>query len=249
MFDKIQKFGTVIAIVALLVGGMAFIKAPEMPDIQNLERLPDGIPAGQSLGAVGNKLAEQYDTYIKYNAGYKTQLPFNLSGSSATLSVDGTLTANGTTTLAKSFDGFSAGGAFTISTSTGAQTLYTNGGGPIICETAINDLVVIDDIGSFIGAMTVSIGTSTDSTLPNELLLASTTIATTTNALTTSVYHQIIAGVTAPVTFILDGGESIVGILADGDGGITVGPQPSASSTDFSKRTLDYGISCRNVNI
>ena len=63
-----NKIIGVIAVLALVIGGVdAFIAYKSFP-------------AAPTFGAVGVKLAENYDPYIRYNGGYYSLLPISTTG-------------------------------------------------------------------------------------------------------------------------------------------------------------------------
>ena len=179
------------------------------------------------VGAPGNMLAENYDPYLKYNGGFNTELGITNSGGftqsgSATLS--GANTLSGTTTMAKSPDGFVAYMGFTVATGT-AKAVYTNPSSDLVCSRN----GYFQGIGStFAPSLVVAFGTSTSATGYSTNLLASTTLATTTNQFFQQTYASM---------FRLKSGESIVGALSDIS-------NSEASSTYYSNWSMQYGVHC-----
>mgnify|MGYP001560881536 CR=1 FL=1 len=186
------------------------------------------------VGAPGNMLAENYDPYLKYNGGFNTELGITNSGGftqsgSATLSgattLSGANTLSGTTTMTKSPDGFVAYMGFTMATGT-AKAVYTNPSSDLVCDGRSG---YFQGVGTtFAPSLVVAFGTSTSATGYSTNLLASTTLATTTN--------QFFAE-TFVTPFRLKSGESIVGALSD----IT---NSEASSTNYSNWSMQYGVHC-----
>ena len=95
------------------------------------------------------------------------------------LSGDGSASL-GTTTIARSSDGFVLYGAFTVSTTTPTRVALTNTGAPLICDG--ESLNVYADATTFAPSFQFVMGTTTSATLYADNLLASTTIATTTDS-------------------------------------------------------------------
>ena len=135
------------------------------------------------------------------------------------------LTVIGTTTIAKSPDGFVAYMGFTMATGT-AKAVYTNPSSDLVCDGRSG---YFQGVGTtFAPSLVVAFGTSTSATGYSTNLLASTTLATTTN--------QFFAE-TFVTPFRLKSGESIVGALSD----IT---NSEASSTNYSNWSMQYGVQC-----
>lgn len=141
------------------------------------------------------------------------------------LTVDGKSTLTGTTTITKSPDGFVAYMGFTVATGT-AKASYSNPSNDMVCDGSSG---YFQGIGTtFAPSLVVAFGTSTSATGYSTNLLASTTLATTTNQFFAETY-------TSP--FRLKSGESIVGALSD----IT---NTDASSTYYSNWSMEYGVHC-----
>ena len=180
------------------------------------------------VGAPGNMLAENYDPYLKYNGGFNTELGITNSGTltqSGAATLSSTLAVTGTTTITKSPDGFVAYMGFTMATGT-AKAVYTNPSSDLVCDGRSAYLQAIGT--TFAPSLVVAFGTSTSATGYSTNLLASTTLATTTN--------QFFAE-TFVTPFRLKSGESIVGALSD----IT---NSEASSTYYSNWSMEYGVHC-----
>lgn len=141
----------------------------------------------------------------------------------------GGLTVTGTTTIAKSPDGFVAwDDVSTVATGT-AKAVYTNTGSPMMCD-ADSGAVYFKSNG-FSPSLVVSMGTSTSATGYATNLLASTTVATTTTA---------VVPLTYAVPFVLGNNQSLVVALSD----IT---NANASSTYYSNWAIEMGIQCRTL--
>lgn len=59
-----NKIAIVLSVLALIVSGITYFSIPS---------------ASLSLGAVGPKLIEQYDPYVRYNGGVNSALPIKTS--------------------------------------------------------------------------------------------------------------------------------------------------------------------------
>lgn len=104
-----------IAVLALVIGASALYFV--WPFIS---------PVANSFGAVGVKLAENYDPYIRYNGGYNSALPIQTTG---TFQVG----VNGNSINQISF------GACTIWT--GATTIAATSSQQIVCQGATNGTI------------------------------------------------------------------------------------------------------------
>ena len=148
--------------------------------------------------------------------------------STLTVQIDGTLDSNATSTFSNSPDGFIAWDDFTVSTSSGATVgaVYTNTGSPLMCDGGQGALY-FNSLG-FSPTITASLGTSTSATTQTggANLLASTTVATTTDKVSS----------TLDSAFVLGSNESIVGLLGD--------VNSNSSSTNFSNWEIEFGIHC-----
>ncbi len=174
------------------------------------------------VGAIGTKLpVENYIPVIAQNDGYYSTLAIHTTNA---LTVDGA-SIFATTTVAISFDGFTAGGGVTPSNvATGTKLLiYTHVGSPVACN-AIDAILYADSTG-YSPAMQVSVGLVTDVDL-----VASTTIATTTDS------------VNGAVTFrtILNAGDTIDMYFADGEGD----GNAIASTTNFANWDVEFQMDC-----
>mgnify|MGYP001558152134 CR=1 FL=1 len=150
---------------------------------------------------------------------------------SGDLTVDGASTQTGTSTVTQSVDGIVVGGTLTISTTTGRQTLYTNTTGPKLCDTDIGGLVV-NRIGvNQAPAIIFSIATSTSSALPGTNLIASTTIATSTDTIVRVTDRN----------FILANNDTLMGLIAD--------TNANSSSTNFGSWNAEYSVWCTDLSI
>ena len=135
---------------------------------------------------------------------------------------------NGTTTLARSFDGFMAGGGIApASVATGTvHTLYTHTGGPAICDGS-QGLAYADATG-FTPPFTFSLGTSTSAAASGNLI-ASSTFATSTDTMVSL----------AASLFRIDAGDEITMLLADG-----LQENPQASTTHFASWDIEAQVHC-----
>lgn len=193
----------IIASIALVLAiiALATVILPQKKEVN----------VGQT-GDPGSLLIEDYFPAIKYNDGYFSNLG---------------MTVNGTSTTALSYDGFIANADFTIATGT-AKAVYTNKTGRnMMCHSGG---VLADSLSTTLGpSFAVSLGTSTSGTGYATNLIASSTIATTTDRMIPTEYTG---------TFRLATGESIVGALSD--------RLKNASSTYQTSTywNIDFGIPC-----
>ena len=145
-----------------------------------------------------------------------------------TASPSSTFHVSGTTTIDRSFDGFNAGGGIApASVATGtAITLYTHTGGPAICDAGQSAFYA--DSTGYSPSLIWQVGTST-SAAASVNLLASTTVATTTDTLIPS---------SAESLFRLDAGDEITAYAADGS------VAPGASTTNLVNWDVEYQVRC-----
>lgn len=154
---------------------------------------------------------------------------FEVTNSGAVDLGSGEITLTGTTTIAKSPDGFVAWDDYTVATGS-KKMIYTNSGSDMMCDGS-SGAVYANSTG-YSPALSVSVGTSTSitsATMPTNLV-SSTTISTTTDKV-------IPFTITHP--FLLANGESIVGSLAD--------VNANSSSTYFANWSIEMGVSCRTL--
>ena len=145
------------------------------------------------------------------------------------LAVDGTTTLTGTTTVTKSYDGFVAWDNFTLATGT-AKAVYTNSTGvDMMCNRGAGD--VYFNATGFAPSIVFGIGESSSATGFDVSLIASTTVATSTDTIT---------AFTSVVPFVLESGNSIVASLSDYVAAI-------ASSTHFGNWTAEFSIDCHLI--
>lgn len=147
------------------------------------------------------------------------------------LVVDGLSTLTGTSTVTQSVDGLVVGGTLTIST-TSRQTLYTNSTGPKFCTQSVSALHVAT-MQAFAPSLIFAIGTSTSAANPEVNLIASTTVATTTDTLVDAASDDS--------NFILKTGETVVSLIADY---MTTG----ASSTYYGNWNAEYFLWCTDIS-
>ena len=183
-----------------------------------------------SVFLVGNNQPKQielrgttnYDT-IDVSDGYQVDGTTIING-------DGSQTFTATTTIAKSPDGFVAWDDFTVATGT-AKMVYTNPSNDMVCD---GRSAYVQAIGTpFAPSLVFAIGTSTSATGYSTNLIASTTVATTTN---------YFAATTFVTPFRLKSGESIVGSLSDID-------NSAASSTYYSNWNIQFGVHCWTIGL
>ena len=141
-----------------------------------------------------------------------------------------TLDITATSSIAKSFDGFVAWDNLTMATGT-AKAVYTNTAGDMWCNGANGGVLFDNTTAHQAPALQFSMGTSTSATGYSTNLLASTTVATTSD--------QII-GITYTANWLLKSGESIVGALSDTQG-------TNSSSTNYGNWTAEFGFFCRLI--
>lgn len=212
MIDYLKKNHLSILIIGFLAVSSLFGQSVEETVKAVIER---------NLGAI-NRSATTISNPHTFQEGITLSVP--PAGGSA-LTVTGASTLTGTTTITKSPDGFTAYMSFTVATGT-AKAVYTNPSNDMVCD---GRSAYFQGIGTtFAPSLVVAFGTSTSATGYSTNLLASTTLATTTN--------QFFAE-TFVTPFRLKSGESIVGALSD----IT---NSEASSTNYSNWSMQYGVQC-----
>ncbi len=203
---KLKILGIVIAGIVISVFISAVIGNKETPS--------------DNLQGVYNQVVQYFNQGLK--AGTSNQLTISNAGA---ITTSGNLSVTGTTTTTKSPDGFVAYMVFTVATGT-AKAVYTNTSSDLVCDGRSG---YFQGVGStFAPSLIVAFGTSTSATGYSTNLLASTTLATTTNQFFAETYAT---------PFRLLSGESIVGSLSD----IT---NTSASSTNYSNWSMQYGVHC-----
>ena len=125
-----------IAVVGLVLGGWAWFSIPSVAKL----------PSGQSFGAAGNLLAEQYIPYVLYNGGYNSAKDIETS---ANFEVGGTSTLTGDVTL-------SGGDNALVVTTTNAATSTIDFG--CLQTTATSTLTPIRFVISSAGTSTATYG-------------------------------------------------------------------------------------------
>lgn len=211
----------IIPVVAIIALGIA-IFGLFTPTGKNLVK-----EAGQTFGAAGNMLAENYMPYIMYNGGYKSDKPIDTT---STLDADGattlgaTLVVTGTSTIPVSYDGHIVWDDFTSATGT-AKAVYTNNYGPMEC----NDAYIYAKNTGFVPGLSFTLGSTTSATGYSANLIASTTVGTSTT--------QLIASLSS--VFILGSGESIVGAIQQA--------YADASSTHLGNMSAQFGVRCNLI--
>lgn len=138
--------------------------------------------------------------------------------------IDGALNVTGTTTVAKSPDGFVAYAAFTVATGT-AKAVYTNTNGPMVCNATGG---MVYSVGStFAPTIAIALGTTTSASGYATNLMSSTTLATTSTNVT---------GFTYTKPFYVNSGQSIVASISD--------INSNSSSTYFTNWNLQFSVPC-----
>ncbi len=129
-----------------------------------------------------------------------------------------------TTTVARSYDGFMAGGTVSSVATGSVKTLYTHSGGRAVCDASQSALYA--NSTAFSPNLTISVGTSTSAAYSSNLI-ASSSLATTTDSVSTGGAHQ----------WVMDAGDKITAFLADTTG-------PMSSSTYFANWTIEFKTHC-----
>ncbi|KKU09803.1 MAG: hypothetical protein UX13_C0030G0005 [Candidatus Woesebacteria bacterium GW2011_GWB1_45_5] len=218
MIDYLKKNHLSVLIVAFLVASSFLGNRGMGLETKDVERIVEKVV---SLGAI-NRSSTTISNPHTFTQGITLSNNDNGSGNA--------LTVTGTTTIAKSPDGFVAYASFTTATGT-AKAVYTNPSNDMVCD---GRSAYVQAIGTtFAPSLVFSLGTSTSATGYSTNLIASTTVATTTNYFAATTY-------TSP--FRLKSGESIVGALSD----IT---NSEASSTYYSNWTIQAGVHCWTMGL
>jgi len=204
----------------LAIAGLAIVLALSALAVSILKTSPAQIV--DNVGSIGGLAIENYLPVIKHNEGYYSELPISLSGadgdltisSLGTLTVSGTFTNNATSTVDRSYDGFVIQPTMTYATGT-VNGLYTNTTGKaMMCK---GGGVYADSLSTTLGRnFKVSMGTSTGVVGAGVSLIATTTVATSTDTFIPFF---------SPNPFMLANNESIIIYFADADA--------NASSTYF----------------
>jgi autotransporter-associated beta strand protein len=197
-----KKVSLVVAILALVIAvGSVFVSVMVQDN------------PTKTIGAVGSMLVEDYVPVIKFNEGYYSGLPISLTGadgdltvsSLGTLTLSGTNTFNGTTTVLASYDGFFV--QPTTAFATGTPMVYTNTTGKTIMFNT--GAFMANSLNANLGRnFKVSMGTSTGIVGAGINLLSTTTVATTSDTILTLTYTK---------PFMLANNESIIVWFADAD--------------------------------
>lgn len=180
----------------------------------------------RDLGAI-NREATTISNPHTFQQGMTINVP---PAGGVSLTVDGTSTLTGTTTITQSVDGLVVGGTISTAATGTVRTVYTNNTGPKFCDSHTAFLYVKNN-GSFAPSLVWSLGTSTTAVASTNLV-ASSTIATTTSTLV----------VPTASSFILGSGDVLTAIFGD----IT---NTEASSTYFSRWTAEAGVWCQDISI
>jgi len=165
-------------------------------------------------------------------------VPVQIGGSTDdNWSVGGNLTVTGTssfatTTVTRSFDGWVERVGFTVATGTAQMVITNNTGTDWVChDGAINANAVSP---GYSPPLEISMGTSTSATGEGLGLLASTTLATSSDKVIE------LDAYTVGGSFVLAATESIVAIVLDGT-------DFQASSTNFANWTIESAFDCRLI--
>ena len=181
----------------------------------------------------GNNQSGTFGSGTRYPYGLSTDSTLPSAGEvrTTTLTVTGASTLTGTTTQAGfSYDGFIAYAGFTMATGT-AKAVFTNTSGVnMMCGTGN----LYFDGTTYAPAIVVGVGVSSSATGYSVSLLASTTIATTTD---TFIMASSTAALGGSGGFRLATGSSIVGALSDADGAMS-------SSTNYSNWDVEMAFPC-----
>lgn len=172
-----------------------------------------------------DQILERLDRVESMNLGGGTRFPNGISADTTSPSGAGnirgtTLNMTGTTTIASSFDGFIAyDNVDTVATGSAVAT-FTNNFSPGVCDGGVG--AVYFDSTAFSPSLQVSLGILTDVDL-----MATTTIATTTDTLTELIDNS----------FLLASGGTVKLYLDD----IT---NTEASSTNYGNWDIQFGVTC-----
>ena len=188
---KIEKIIGVIAILALVIAGVAIFKGGEVKlTDEQLEKLANQVVLGGGTRFVN---------------GLSTDTTSPSAGEVRTT----TLTVTATTTLTQSVDGLVIGGTISTAATGTLRTLFTNTTGPKVCDADIGHLVVRNN-GSFSPLVRFSVGTSTSAVQATNLF-ASTSIATSTPGTT---FFRSVAATASE--FVLATGDVLTAMMDDG---------------------------------
>lgn len=221
MFNKIRKTSIQVKAAGLVLGAIAI--ASVGASLNTIES--QAVPLWQKIGQV------IYTT------------PQTLG-----LNIGGDVVITATTTVTRSKDGFMAGGSVaTAATTSPVQTLYTHTGNPAMCNTNGGGLTVLTS-SAFVGAQTISIGTSTPTGAPqNNLIASSTGIVASTSPDALDI--QTFANDVVDSHFLMQAGDTIKIQIADSGRGTTDGGEPTASSTNYASRDIQYEVPCYTLSI
>lgn len=135
----------------------------------------------------------------------------------------------GTTTVSHSYDGFMVGDEFSVGTET-PQTIYTHTAGPALCNASFSGAFV-DSTGDN-AALQFAVGTTTAAGLSSTNLIATSTVATNTDAYLLP---------TGSFFFQLNTNDVITATWGDGD---SSAGDTNASSTTWTNLDSEYQIGC-----
>lgn len=215
MIDYIKKNHLGVLIIAFLVVSAIFsgdnMKKGDLADL---------------LGSI-NRETTTITNPQTFQQGITVNVP---PAGGASLTVDGTSTLTGTTTVTQSVDGLVVGGTFSTAATGTVRTVYTNTTGPKMCDGGTGYLYAKNN-GSFAPSLVFSLGTST-SAVASTNLVASTTIATTTTTVVATANNK----------FLLAQSDVLTAIIGD----IT---NTSASSTYYGNWSVEAGVWCQDVSI
>ncbi len=206
MIDYIKKNHLGLLIIAFLIASSVFGAKTQVRETPVRE-----------LGAI-NRDTTTVSNPFTFQQGVTIDSNANGTGNS--------LTVSGTTTIAKSPDGFVLWDDFTVATTTPVRAAMTNSGSPLMCDG--DSLAIYSDAtAAFAPSFKFAVGVATAATSYAADLTASTTVATTTDTIT--------AGASAP--FLVASGSSITLSVGDYDSGI-------ASSTYYGNWSGQISVHC-----
>jgi hypothetical protein len=140
------------------------------------------------------------------------------------LSLSNDLTVSGTTTIARSFDGFVIYDDFSLATGT-SKAVYTHAGSPAYCQEGVLYATTTNGTYNLAPSLIFSLGTTSSATGYSTNILASTTMATSTGRIV-----PLYSG------FVLRPGDVITGAISDA--------VSNASSTYLGNWQVEFGYHC-----
>jgi len=220
--EKLQEFGWMIALVIAIVALFSFYSGVGQV-VESLDGLNAAVrgAAGPDLGA-GSRFPNGISTdSTSPSAGQVRTSTFTSTGNAT---VSGIFTAVG------SYDGFIAGGGVAPASvaTTAPITIYTHSGTDAICDAS--SAVFYGDGTTFAPSLTFDVGTTSTSGGTADNLIASSTLATTTD---------LVAPADNADLFILTADDEIT---------VTFGDQwATASTTYWANWDVEFGVECWTV--